>query len=66
MINSWALLIVKAIDDKHVEKLYNWTPPPFLNIMIKTACKTSEKYKSYDNFKMVYNYDAEHDVVYTC
>jgi len=28
----------------------------------KTACKNSEKYKSYDNFKMVYNHDAEHDV----
>ena len=58
MINSWTFLIVKATDNNHVSKLFNLTPLH----MIKTACKNSKKYKSYDYFKMAYKHDAEHDV----
>jgi len=39
--------------------LFNST---FSKHIIKTACKISEQYKSYDYFKKAYKHDAEHDV----
>jgi len=33
--------------------------------MIKTACKNSEKYKSYGYFIKAYKHDVEHDVTKT-
>ena len=65
MINSWTLFIVKATVNEHVKKLYDLTPLLISNIWFKAACKNSEKYKSYDYFKMAYKHDAEHDVAKT-
>ena len=65
MINSWTLLIVKAIDNKHVIIIYILTSLPFANILQKTSCKNSEKYKSYNYLKKAYKHNAEHDVAKT-
>jgi len=62
MINSWALLIIKAIDGKYVEMLNSSSCSKHI---IKTACKTSDTYKRYDYFKKAYKHDAEHDVAKT-
>jgi len=45
--------------------LYILTPLPFPNILLKTACRNSKQYNSYDYSKKAYKHDAEHDVAKT-
>jgi len=60
MINLFTLLILKAINHKHGEKLYNMTP--LLIHMIRNSMLNAATYKCYDYFKMAYKINEKHDV----